>query len=67
MLLVCASSGIYLDSVSFMSAISLIMFKGATLGIATKMKSSNIKVENIFHLWYAYGKFHPDAYVFLLK
>ena len=40
------------------------MFKGATLEIATKISSSDIKVENIFHLCYAYGKFHPDAYVF---
>ena len=37
------------------------------IGEKSKMNSTDIKVENILHLWYAYLKFYPKAYVFSVK
>ncbi len=31
------------------------------------MNSTDIKIENILHLWYAYLEFHPNACVFSVK
>ena len=33
----------------------------------SKMDSTDIKVENILDLWYAYRKFYPNAHVFSVK
>ena len=67
--------GIHARCGAFIGVISLKMFKCAIsklqpipkTGEKSKMNSTDIKVENILHLWYAYREFCPNAYAFSVK